>query len=129
VDTPVHITVSYSPTFILTVRILGAASPDSNIRYRVSAAPTDPASGTSILQGAPGPWVIALPDGTATLRGLTAGTYRVSLLPMMLHTGLNGQVGMGGAGQTAGSALVQILNSDTTVAIPVSNFPSGGNSR
>ena len=107
--TNINLTVPYSTTYRIHVTVLDDGQGRDN--------------GYVILNGGAPP-TFAAPDGTAELRGFLPGTYTISVRRATVTGGPNGQRRAAPSGQSIGSAIVQVVDGDVNVEIPISDFPA-----
>jgi hypothetical protein len=113
-ETPgVSLVVRYSPTYTVTVKVVKNANAGGQSLYSIRLMSADPAARPLVNTfgfGAAFP-ITTNADGTAVLRGVTAGTYHIYVHPA--RTG----------GAAAGSAAVQVVDRDVCIQIPLSGSP------
>jgi hypothetical protein len=110
--TGINLIVRSSPTYRIKVKILDSASLAESAAYLISVA-----LGIPTLAGE---------DGTAELRGIPNGTYTIRVNRGQVRIGPNGQRFPSGGGPVVGSAIVQVMDGDVSVTIPISSFPPQG---
>ncbi|MGH9572944.1 MAG: carboxypeptidase regulatory-like domain-containing protein [Candidatus Acidiferrales bacterium] len=114
-------TLKRNPTFSVSVKVAAPGQPNSTyftvgVRKLSDAAANAPSPPRF-------PALVAA-NGTVRLHGLSPGTYQVGINRVAnVRMGPNGQpVGFGGGGPVAGSATIQINDSDVSVTVPISSF-------
>ncbi len=138
----VSLVVRYSPTYTITVKVLENERASGQQIYLVRLVPADPAAkalvntfgfGAALLP------VTTSADGTAVLRGTTAGDYNIYVntlreAPARGPTvrrpdgtidprGARGNHALIASGPAAGSASVQVADRDVCVQLPLTDRP------
>jgi hypothetical protein len=142
-ETPdIRLVVRYSPTYTITVKVVENESVSGQQLYSVGLVSADPAARPLVNTfgfGAALP-VTTTAEGTAVLRGVTAGTYNVYVHPLRELTGVRGPTvrrpdgtidargvrknrAWTAGGPAVGSAVVQVVDRDISIRIPLSGFP------
>lgn len=141
----IRLVVRYSPTYTITVKVVENENAGGERRYTVGLISADPAAmplANTIGFGAARP-VMTNADGVAVLRGVCAGTYKIYLHPLRELVGARGPTlrrpdgtidtrgpighrAWTSSGAAVGSAVVQVVDHDVSVEIPISTFPPGG---
>lgn len=120
----IRITVAYSPIFSVSVKIMEDGNGGQGNRYFISASPVD--RGARTLGAAGWRPILTGPDGVGVLRGICAGKYNILVNLARATYGPNGQLRGWAHGNTwVGSAIVQVVDSDVGVEIPISRPPTG----
>jgi hypothetical protein len=114
-------TLKRNSMFSVSVKVVAPGQPDSTY-FTVGVRKVSDAAAN-----APGPPrfpVLVAANGTVRLHGLSPGTYQVGINRVAnVRMGANGQpIGFGGGGPVAGSATIQINDSDVSVTVPISSF-------
>jgi hypothetical protein len=144
----IHFIYRYSPTYTITVKVLEGGNGGGGDRYLVRVMSAEPGAMRMLNtpQSRGSPPVMTRPDGTAVVHGVSPGRYTIWVNPVREVTGGPGPtirhrdgtvdtlaptehhawVSGGGAG---GSAVVQVVDRDVSIEIPLSSFSPGGGPR
>jgi hypothetical protein len=135
----------YSPTYTITVKVVNDGNGGGDNRYLVRIMSSEPGAMRMVNtpQSRSLPPVMTHPDGTAVVRGVSPGRYTIGVNPLREVIGGRGPVlrrpdgtvdtrgptehhaWVPGAG-AGGSAMVQVVDRDLSIEVPLSSFPPGG---
>ncbi|MGA2075541.1 MAG: carboxypeptidase-like regulatory domain-containing protein [Terriglobia bacterium] len=135
----------YSLTYTITVKVVNDGNGGGDNRYLVRIMSSEPGAMRMVNtpQSRSLPPVMTHPDGTAVVRGVSPGRYTIGVNPLREVIGGRGPVlrrpdgtvdtrgptehhaWVPGAG-AGGSAMVQVVDRDLSIEVPLSSFPPGG---